>query len=120
MSRAEPRGVAGSVRGERLSTARPLAPVPSAPRPVLPGHECSCSWLPGPTCACLCLSVLPVPPSMPVLLGSACPACPCLPSCTPWTSNPQPLPLVLFIAGRELMDICWGLYPLAGYIPFIC
>lgn len=57
---------------------------------------------------------------VPLVLASACPSCPChlpclpslvllVPACparTPWTSNPQPLPLMLFIAGRELMDIC--------------
>lgn len=87
--------------------------------------------------SCLSTSVPARACLVPLVSACACPCCPCHPSClyclvlllppvpacpahTPWTSNPQPLPLVLFIAGRDLMDVCWGLYPLAVYIHLIC
>lgn len=92
----------------RLSTPRPLALAPSTARPLLPGRVFL--LVPAhPSC------VLPVPPSLPVLLGLSLPAQPAFPgpatlSLCPWCCSS--------LAGAH--GHLLGLYTLAGYIPFIC
>lgn len=122
------RGVTGGASGSRgqcpwraaqhspASGSGPFCPTahPAWPRVLL--------LMPARPHLCLPVLVRPArahPPCLSCLVLLLLPALAC-PARTPWASNPQPLALVLFIAGRELMYICWGLYPLAGYIPFIC
>lgn len=105
------RGPGAGVGG--LSTHRlrsPLPHDPSCPATTLLAHPC------------LCLPVL-VPPALPACSCFSClslpaPPHPTPPACPLGLATRQPLKLGPLIAGRELIDIYWGLHPLAAD-PFI-
>lgn len=108
-------GALPRTRSRGRGAQHPPAAVPAAPRPLLPGHDSSCPSLLVPACACpscppcLFLLLLPVP---------ACTPPPPPPACPLGLATRQPLKLGPLIAGRELIDIYWGLHPLAAD-PFI-
>lgn len=100
-------GALPRIRSRGRGAQHPPAAAPAAPRPLLPGHDSSCPSLlvpPAlPACSCFSCLSLPAPPPLACPLGLA---------------TRQPLKLGLLIAGRELIDIYWGLHPLAAE-PFI-